>query len=143
MNVVGLVLGWLLEILFGLLTLSMALMRNWLQAIPLLAAMLIVLPPVSALIEQQTGVTPPLVAVGLLVAVRWRPLPCSVPSTNRRPSTAIDLVGDAGRSEYGSLDNRMRDGQDEAELHAEIMDQLGVVQACKGVSPSRCPRPGG
>jgi len=35
MNVVGLVLGWLLGILFGLLTLSMALMRNWLQAIPL------------------------------------------------------------------------------------------------------------
>ena len=130
MSVVGLVLGWLLETLFGLLTLTMALMRNWLRAIPLLAATLIVLPPVRALIEQQVGVTSPLLAVGLLVAVSWRPLPCSVPSANRRPSTAVDLVGDAGRSEYGNLDNRMRDGQDEAELHAGIMDQLGVVQAC-------------
>jgi pimeloyl-ACP methyl ester carboxylesterase len=42
---------------------------------------------------------------------------------------AIDLIGDAGRSEYDSLDNRMRDGQDEAELYAEISDQLGVGQA--------------
>ena len=51
MNVVGLVLGWLLGILLGLLTLPMALMRNWLQAIPLLAATLIVLLPVRALME--------------------------------------------------------------------------------------------
>jgi pimeloyl-ACP methyl ester carboxylesterase len=42
---------------------------------------------------------------------------------------AIDLIGDAGRSEYDSLDNRMRDGQDEAELYAEIADQLGVGKA--------------
>ena len=67
MNVVGLALGWLLGILFGLLTLSMVLMRNWLQAIPLLAATLIVLPPVRAFIELQTGVTLSLLVVGLLV----------------------------------------------------------------------------
>jgi pimeloyl-ACP methyl ester carboxylesterase len=42
---------------------------------------------------------------------------------------AIDLIGDAGRSEYDSLSNRMRDGQDEAELYAEIADQLGVGEA--------------
>ena len=69
MNAVGLVLGWLLGILFSLLTLSMVLMRNWLQAIPLLAATLIVLPPVRAFIELQTGVTLSLLVVGLLVAV--------------------------------------------------------------------------
>jgi pimeloyl-ACP methyl ester carboxylesterase len=206
MNVVGLVLGWLLGILFGLLTLSMALMRNWLQAIPLLAATLIVLPPVRALIEQQTGVTLSFLVVGLLVAVllaafallgsinkptsiykspqvkarfmeiydakmkEW-PVPyeslyvdtsygqvhviisgpedappmlllhaSGVPAWSwkynveelgqRYRTYAIDLIGDAGRSEYDSLDNRMRNGQDEAELYAEITDQLGVVQAC-------------
>lgn len=205
MNVVGLVLGWLLGILFGLLTLSMALMRNWLQAIPLLAATLIVLPPVRALIEQQTGVTLSFLVVGLLVAVllaafallgsinkptsiykspqvkarfmeiydakmkEW-PVPyeslyvdtsygqvhviisgpedappmlllhaSGVPAWSWKYNVeqlsqcyrtyAIDLIGDAGRSEYDSLDNRMRDGQDEAELYAEISDQLGVVQA--------------
>jgi len=205
MNVVGLVLGWLLGILFGLLTLSMALMRNWLQAIPLLAATLIVLPPVRALIEQQTGVTLSLLVVGLLVAVllvafallgsinkptsiykspqvkarfmeiydakmkEW-PVPyeslyvdtsygqvhviisgpedappmlllhaSGVPAWSWKYNVeqlsqcyrtyAIDLIGDAGRSEYDSLDNRMRDGQDEAELYAEISDQLGVGQA--------------
>jgi pimeloyl-ACP methyl ester carboxylesterase/small basic protein len=205
MNVVGLVLGWLLGILFGLLTLSMALMRNWLQAIPLLAATLIVLPPVRALIEQQTGVTLSFLVVGLLVAVllaafallgsinkptsiykspqvkarfmeiydakmkEW-PVPyeslyvdtsygqvhvivsgpedappmlllhaSGVPAWSWKYNVeqlsqcyrtyAIDLVGDAGRSEYHSLDNRMRDGRDEAELYAEISDQLGVGQA--------------
>jgi pimeloyl-ACP methyl ester carboxylesterase len=205
MNVVGLVLGWLLGILFGLLTLSMALMRNWLQAIPLLAATLIVLPPVGALIEQQTGVTLSFLVVGLLVAVllaafallgsinkptsiykspqvkarfmeiydgkmkEW-PVPyeslyvdtsygqvhvivsgpedappmlllhaSGVPAwswkynvehlSQRYRTYAVDLIGDAGRSEYDSLDNRMRDGQDEAELYAEISDQLGVGQA--------------
>jgi drug/metabolite transporter (DMT)-like permease len=41
MNVLGLVLGWLWGILFGLLTLSMVLMGNRLRAIPLLAAVFI------------------------------------------------------------------------------------------------------
>jgi pimeloyl-ACP methyl ester carboxylesterase len=204
-NVVGLVLGWLLGILFGLLTLSMALMRNWLQAIPVLAATLIVLPPVRAFIEPKTGVTLSLPVVGLLVAVllaafvllgsinkttsiyksaqvkarfmeiydakmkEW-PVPyeslhvdtsygrvhvivsgpedappmlllhasgvpawswkCNVEELSQCYRTyAIDLIGDAGRSEYDSLDNRMQDGQDEAELYAEITDRLGVVQA--------------
>ena len=54
----------------------------------------------------------------------------NVEELSRRYRTyAIDLIGDAGRSEYDSLDNRMRDGQDEAELYAEITDQLGVGQA--------------
>jgi pimeloyl-ACP methyl ester carboxylesterase len=69
MNIVGLVLGWLWRILFGLLTLSMVLMGNRLRAIPLLAAALLVLPPVRALVEQLTGVTLSLPLVGLLVVV--------------------------------------------------------------------------
>jgi pimeloyl-ACP methyl ester carboxylesterase len=205
MSTVGLVLGWLLGILFGLLTLSMVLMRNWLQAIPLLAATLIVLPPVGALLAQQFGVALSLPVVVLLVIVllvafvllgsvnkptsiykspqvkaqfmdiydakmkEW-PVPyeslyvdtsygrvhaivsgpedappmlllhaSGVPAwswmynaeelSQRYRIYAIDLIGDAGRSEYDSLDNRMRDGQDEAELYAEIADQLGIGQA--------------
>ncbi len=42
---------------------------------------------------------------------------------------AIDLIGDAGRSEYDSLENRMHDGQDQANLYTEITDQLGVEKA--------------
>jgi pimeloyl-ACP methyl ester carboxylesterase len=205
MNVVGLVLGWLLGILFGLLTLSMVLMRNWLQAIPLLAATVLVLPPARALIEQQAGITLSFPIIGLLVVVllaafillgsinkptsiykspqvkaqfmeiydakmkEW-PVPyeslfvdtsyghvhvivsgpedappmlllhaSGVPAwswmynveelSQRYRTYAVDLIGDAGKSEYDSLDNRMQDGQDEAELYAEITEQLGVGQA--------------
>jgi len=42
---------------------------------------------------------------------------------------AIDLIGDAGRSEFTSLDHTMRDGQDQAELYTEITDKLGVEKA--------------
>jgi pimeloyl-ACP methyl ester carboxylesterase len=42
---------------------------------------------------------------------------------------AIDLIGDVGRSEYRSLEHRMQDDQDEAELYAEIADGLGVGKA--------------
>jgi pimeloyl-ACP methyl ester carboxylesterase len=49
--------------------------------------------------------------------------------SQRYRTYAIDLIGDAGRSEYYSLDHRMRDGQDQAELYTEITDQLGVERA--------------
>lgn len=42
---------------------------------------------------------------------------------------AIDLIGDAGKSEYADLDNVMKTGRDQAELYAEITQQLGVAQA--------------
>jgi pimeloyl-ACP methyl ester carboxylesterase len=42
---------------------------------------------------------------------------------------AIDLIGDAGRSEYASLDDVMRTGRDQADLYAAIMDSLGIEQA--------------
>jgi pimeloyl-ACP methyl ester carboxylesterase len=54
----------------------------------------------------------------------------NVEELSRHHSTyAIDLMGDAGRSEYRSLGHRMQDGQDEAELYAEIADGLGVGKA--------------
>lgn len=39
---------------------------------------------------------------------------------------AIDLIGDAGKSEFTSLENIMKDGQDQADLYAEITEKLGV-----------------
>ena len=42
---------------------------------------------------------------------------------------AIDLIVDAGKSEFASLDNIMKDGRDQAELYNEIMDKLAVEKA--------------
>jgi pimeloyl-ACP methyl ester carboxylesterase len=46
MTYVILILSWLFSLIFGLLTLSMILMRNWLQAMALLGVVLVLLPPV-------------------------------------------------------------------------------------------------
>jgi pimeloyl-ACP methyl ester carboxylesterase len=42
---------------------------------------------------------------------------------------AIDLIGDAGKSEFDSLDHIMKDGRDQAALYAEIADKLGIEKA--------------
>jgi pimeloyl-ACP methyl ester carboxylesterase len=42
---------------------------------------------------------------------------------------AIDLISDAGKSRFTSMDHIMETGQDEADLYAEIADQLGVEKA--------------
>lgn len=42
---------------------------------------------------------------------------------------AIDLIGDAGKSEFASLENIMKDGRDQAALYTEITDKLGVEKA--------------
>jgi len=42
---------------------------------------------------------------------------------------AIDLIGDAGKSEFTSLDHILKTGQDQAELYTEITDKLGVDKA--------------
>jgi pimeloyl-ACP methyl ester carboxylesterase len=42
---------------------------------------------------------------------------------------AIDLIGDAGKSEFTTLDHIMKDGRDQAELYTEITDKLGVDKA--------------
>jgi len=42
---------------------------------------------------------------------------------------AVDLIGDAGKSAFTSLDNIMKDGQDQAVLYTEITEELGVDKA--------------
>ncbi|MBI9045588.1 MAG: alpha/beta fold hydrolase [Anaerolineaceae bacterium] len=42
---------------------------------------------------------------------------------------AIDLISDAGKSEFTSLDHIMKTGKDQADLYAEIMDQLQLEKA--------------
>jgi len=42
---------------------------------------------------------------------------------------AVDLIGDAGKSEFTSLEHIMKDGRDQAVLYTEIADQLGVEKA--------------
>jgi len=55
MTVLGLILGWLFGILFGVVTLSMFLTKNFFQAVVLLVAVLLLIPPVSALVKYQFG----------------------------------------------------------------------------------------
>jgi pimeloyl-ACP methyl ester carboxylesterase len=42
---------------------------------------------------------------------------------------AIDTLGDVGQSEYDSLDNVMKSGEDQANLYAEITDKLGIEKS--------------
>lgn len=42
---------------------------------------------------------------------------------------AIDLIGDVGKSEFTSLDNILKTGQDQADLYTEITAKLGVDKA--------------
>jgi pimeloyl-ACP methyl ester carboxylesterase len=42
---------------------------------------------------------------------------------------AIDLIGDAGKSEFNSLDHILETGEDQARLYTEITDKLGVEKA--------------
>jgi pimeloyl-ACP methyl ester carboxylesterase len=205
MQILGLVFSLFFALLFGLLTLSMILTGNPLQALPLLAAALLLLPPIRALVHNRIGrplspwvyVLSVIVLLGAFVALGSINKPTSlykspqikaqfmeiydakmaewpVPSESIYLDTsygtvhviasgpqdappmlllhasgipawswtynaealsahyrtyAIDLIADAGRSEYDSLDHRMQDGKDEADLYAEIMDQLGVQRA--------------
>jgi pimeloyl-ACP methyl ester carboxylesterase len=70
MHYVLLVLSWLLSILFGLLAVSMLLTGNLLQAIPLLGLVLLLLPPVRALVHNLTGLSlSPLVRAVSIVAL--------------------------------------------------------------------------
>ena len=42
---------------------------------------------------------------------------------------AVDLIGDAGKSEFYNLDHIMKTGEDQADLYNEIMDKLGIKKA--------------
>jgi pimeloyl-ACP methyl ester carboxylesterase len=205
MTYVLITLGWILSVLFGLLTFSMLLMNNWLPALILFLVMLLVLPPVSSLIKARSRwpihlVLRLVLILGLLsVFVRlivggertsiynstevktrfieiydekmteW-PVPYAdvfidtkygkvhvivsgpedappilllhasgvsswswkynVEELNQHYRTyAIDLIGDAGKSEYTSLKNIMKTGRDQAELYSAISDKLGVEKA--------------
>ena len=55
MTYVWLILGWFFAVFFGLLTVSMLLLHNWLAALALLLVVLLCLPPVSALVRSQFG----------------------------------------------------------------------------------------
>jgi pimeloyl-ACP methyl ester carboxylesterase len=76
MRYLFLFLSWFFSIIFGLLTLSMLLTRNWLQAIALFGVVLVLLPPVRALATGLVGRSIPwwmwiISIVVLLVAFVW------------------------------------------------------------------------
>jgi pimeloyl-ACP methyl ester carboxylesterase len=205
MALAGTILGWIFAILFGLLTLSMVLLGNWLHALVLFLVVLLCLPPVSGFIKTRFDWTihPALrlvLIVGLLFAfvrlitggemtsiyaspeveaqfmeiyaekmATW-PLPYEdvfvdtqygkihviVSGPEDAPpmlllhasgvaawswkfnvaelsqdyrTFAIDTLGDVGQSEYASLDNVLKTGEDQAHLYAEIADKLGIEKA--------------
>jgi pimeloyl-ACP methyl ester carboxylesterase len=202
---VWLILGWVFSVIFGVLTLSMLLMNNWLPAAVLLLVVLLALPPLSSLIKARFNWPVSLVLRFVLIAVLlflfarlltggerasiynspqvearfmeiydekmkdW-PVPHedvfidtkygrvhvivsgpedappmlllhasgvagwswkhNVGQLSREYRTyAIDLIGDAGKSEYVSLENIMKTGRDQAELYKEITDKLGAGKA--------------
>ena len=205
MTYVWITLGWIFTILFGLLTISMLMLNNWLHALVLFLLVLLCLPPVSAFIRHRfhfsmlpilRGV---LIVVLLLVFVRlliftkgtsiyqspevkarfieiydkkmadWPVLyedvfldtqygkvhvivsgPEDAPPmlllhasgvsswswiynvealSQRYRTYAVDLIGDAGKSEFASMDHVLKTGQDQAALYAEITDKLGAEKA--------------
>jgi pimeloyl-ACP methyl ester carboxylesterase len=67
MKVLLIVLGWLFSVLFGLLALSMILTKNYPHALLLILAVLLVLPPVTALARDSAGLTIPWWARGIAI----------------------------------------------------------------------------
>lgn len=205
MSVVWIILGWIFATIFGLLTVSMFLMHNWLHALALLLVVLLCLPPVNSLLKNGFGFTMHPLLRGVLIVVllfvfvrlltgekatsiyaspevkaqfmtiydakmaEW-PVPyedvfldteygvvhviVSGPEdappmlllhasgvsgwswkfnvaefSEQYRTYAIDLIGDAGKSEFASLDHILQNGQDQADLYAEISDKLGVEKA--------------
>jgi pimeloyl-ACP methyl ester carboxylesterase len=205
MTYVWLTLGWVFTILFGLLTISMLLLNNWLHALVLFLVVLLCLPPVNSLIDNQFGwsIHPLLrgvLIVGLLFVFVRLLFGAEVTSIYKSPEIkarfmeiydekmkdwpvpyedvfvetqygqvhlivsgpedappllllhasgvaswswkfnvadlsqhyrtyAIDLIGDVGKSEFTSLDNILKTGQDQANLYTEITTKLGVDKA--------------
>jgi pimeloyl-ACP methyl ester carboxylesterase len=205
MSVVWAIMGWVFAILFGLLTVSMLLMRNWAQTVVALLLTLLFLPPVASFLQNSFGFSiHPLLRgmliVGLLAVFAWLmagrqaisiyaspevkerfmaiydekmqgwPVPFEDVFLDTEYGTvhiivsgpedappllllhasgvagwswkynaaglsehyrtyAIDLIGDAGKSEFRSLDYIMKTGEDQARLYTEITDKLGVETA--------------
>lgn len=205
MTIVGSIFGWIFAILFGLLTISMLMLSNWLHALVLFLIVLLCLPPVNTLLKQQFDWTiHPLMQlvliVGLLIVFSRLLISGELTSIYKSPEIKaqfmdiydekmtewpvtyedvfvdtqygkihvivsgpenappmfllhasgvsgwswkfnvedlsqdyrtyiIDTLGDVGKSEYASLDNIMRTGEDQANLYAEIADKLGIEKA--------------
>ena len=206
MAIAGSIVGWIFALLFGLLTVSMLMLKNWLHALVTTIVVLLCAPPVSALMVNRFGLTlHPLLRLGLILAclfllsrlllgaeiksiykspqVRARfmeiydekmkewPVPYEdlyidtqfgvvhviVSGSEDAPpmlllhasavsswswkhnvgglcqhyrTYAIDLIGDAGKSEFSNLKEVMKDGKDQADLYKEITEKLGVETAC-------------
>ena len=205
MAILGSILGWIFAILFGLLTVSMLMLGNWLNALVLLLVTLLCLPPVSGFIKNRFdwSIHPVLrlvLIVGLLFVfsrlimggemtsiyaspeveaqfmeiyaekmAEW-PVPYedvfvdtqygkihviisgpedappmlllhasgvsswswkfNVEELSQYYRTyAIDTLGDVGKSEYASFDNILKNGEDQANLYAEITDKLGIERS--------------
>ena len=205
MTMLGLILAWFFAVLFGLLTVSMLLLNNWLQALVLFLVVLILLPPVSSALQNRLEWSIyPLLRFGLIAVLLFGfvrllvgtkitsiykspqvkaqfmeiynekmkdwPVPyedvyvdtqygkvhvvvSGLPdapaifllhasgvsswswkynvaelSQNYR-TYAIDLIGDAGKSEFTSLEHIMKDSRDQAVLYTEIADKLGIEKA--------------
>jgi pimeloyl-ACP methyl ester carboxylesterase len=205
MGLVWVILGWILAILFGLLTVSMLLLQNWGAAIVTLLLVLLFFPPLTSTLQNSLGFSiHPLLRgiliVGFLALFAWLLVGRQVTSIYASPEVkarfmaiydkkmgewpvpyedlfldteygtvhviasgpqdappllllhasgvsgwswkynaaglsenyrtyAIDLIGDAGKSEYTSLEQIMKNGRDQARLYTEITDKLGVDKA--------------
>jgi pimeloyl-ACP methyl ester carboxylesterase len=205
MSVVWVILGWILALVFGLLTISMLLLQNWGQAVVAFLLVLLCWPPLTSFLQNRFDfLLHPLLRgvliVGLLAVFAWLlvgrqatsiyaspevkkqfmtiydekmkewPVPYedvfldtaygpvhvivsgpedappllllhasgvagwswkyNVAGLSEKYRTyAIDLIGDAGKSEFNSLDQIMETGQDQARLYTEITDKLGVEKA--------------
>lgn len=205
MSILLVILGWIFAIIFGVLAISMLMLRNWSQALVLFLVVLLCLPPVSSFVESQFGFSlHPMLRIVLIVGLlfvfvrllltsdntsiykspeaeahfmaiydekmtEW-PVPYkdvfvdteygkvhvivsgpedappmlllhasgvagwswkfNVEALSKHFRTyTIDLIGDAGKSEFTSLDHVMKNGEDQARLYAEITDKLGVDKA--------------
>ena len=205
MKYLFLFLGWLFALIFGLLTVSMLLLKNWFCALALVLLVVVCLPPVTSSIRTRwTLYGHPLLRFGMIILLLFMfirllmggdvtsiyktpevkrrlmniydekmkdwPVPFEdvflntgygkvhviVSGPENSPPMlllhasavsswswkynieglsrhfriyAIDLIGDAGKSEFADLKHIMKTGKDQAELYAEITKNLGVVKA--------------
>jgi pimeloyl-ACP methyl ester carboxylesterase len=80
-------------------------------------------------IASGSGDAPPILLLHASAVSSWS-WKYNVGNLNQHYRTyAIDLIGDAGKSEYTSLEKIMKDGRDQAKLYTEISDKLGVEKA--------------
>lgn len=199
------IFGWIFALFFGLLTVSMIMLHNWLQALILFLVVLLCMPPVTFFIRRRFNFSIHFLlrfflVVGLLFVFMKLLIGTEIISIYNSPEVkaqfykiydekmkdwpvpykdvfvdtrygkvhvivsgpeeaqpllllhasgvaswswkfniaelsklyrtyAIDLIGDAGKSEFSSMNNVLKTGQDQSELYAEITDSLGVEKA--------------